>query len=227
MRSAFAFLILSLSVVACVHKPVAEPKVDAKWVEQVSRDHNHQVLKCYETALKKDRKLQGHVLLELDATVVGAVRDVRVKDSLSPDFDACVVAAAKSWTYPWLKSETLAIQENYRLYLNADGQPMSEFSGPGMDKEVVRATVKAHLPEVQQCYSNRLRRMPGLAGKLVLQWDILGSGEVTNVTVKQSLDPQVDKCVAEKLAKWKFPQPPNNMVANVSYPFQFMPATAK
>jgi hypothetical protein len=213
---------------ACAQKPVTEePKVEAQWVEQVSRDHNHEVLKCYEEALKTDRQLQGHLHLDMDASATGAVSAVRVKESLAPGFDACVSEKAKSWTYPWIKKETLAIQETYRLYFGPQGQPMSEFSGPGMDPEVVRQTVQSHLAEVRACYTGRLRRAPGTSGKLVLQWDILGSGDVTNVAVKHSVDKVIDKCVSEKLAKWKFPSPPNNMVANVSYPFQFTPATAK
>jgi TonB family protein len=219
---------LALVLMSCAQKVLTEePKVDAKWVEGVAREHNHEVLKCYEDSLKVDKKTQGDLALELDTSALGAVTAVRVVKSVSTTLDECVSAKAKTWTYPWIKSETLAIQERFRLYLNAEGNPMAGFSGPAMDHEVVRESVRAHLSEVQQCYSARLKRVPQLKGKLVLQWDILGSGEVTNVKVKESVDPVVDKCVADKLAKWKFPAPPNNMVANVSYPFQFTPATTK
>lgn len=212
---------LLLALGACAQKPVTEePKVDAKWVEQVGRDHNHEILKCYEEALKKDKKLEGDLLLSLDAGSDGRVTNVRVKDSVAPGLDACAIEKAKGWTYPWIKSETVSIQDSFHLFLK-DGQPYAEFRGPGMDKDLVRGVVSSHHDQVRQCYETRLKRGRKLAGKMVLQWDILGSGDVTNVRVKQSIDPQIESCVIAQLQKWKFPSPPNNMVASITYPFTF------
>jgi hypothetical protein len=214
-------MVLVTLISACAQKPVEEPKVDVKWVEQVSREHNHEILKCYESALKKDDKLQGDLAIELDTKASGAVEAVRIKHSVSPELDACAQRQAQGWTYPWIKTPTTAIQENYHLSFGGDGQPRVAFSGPGMDREQIRSTVKSHLPEVRSCYERALKYKPALAGKLVLEWEVLGSGTVNNIVVREPLDPTVDKCVVDRLAKWKFPQPPNNIVAKVVYPFIF------
>lgn len=228
MKRGLIFLALILG--ACAEKPVTEePKVDAKWVEGVSREHNHEVLKCYESALKKNKKIQGNLQLEVDTAASGDASAAIVKQGVSPDVDACVTAQAKAWKYPWLKAETKRIQENYHLYLNGEGNPMSEFGGPAMDQDQVKITVRTHLSEVQECYAKGVSKKSALraGGKLILTWDILGSGEVTNVKTKEWFDPGVDRCIAEHVSKWKFPPPPNNMVANVTYPFTFEGPTVK
>lgn len=212
-------VVLAIAV-GCAHKQAQEPNVDAKWVEEVSRRHNHEVLKCYEDALKQDRSLQGMLTLELDTDQNGAAQNVRVRQGVSEVLNACVVSRAKSWSYPWIKKETLSIQENYKLYLR-NQQPYSEFSGPGMDREQIKAIVQANWEDVEACYERVLRRKPSTRGTLTLEWYILGSGEVTQVAVIQPLEPALDKCVVERVSKWKFPHPPNYMSARVSYPFEF------
>lgn len=218
----FVLIVITLVVAKCATKKVEEPAVDAQWVEKVGADHNHEVLKCYEQSLKKNSQLSGDFALEMDADHAGVVTDVRVKKSLDKGFDACVVARARSWNFPWITKQTFSIQDPYRLYLQ-NGQPMAEFGGVGVDKEAVRVIVREHVSEVRKCYENRLRTKPELSGKLVLQWDINRDGVVANPMASQALDAEVDNCVIDKLKTWKFPEPPNNRVAKVSYPFVFSP----
>ncbi len=225
MRSLFNILVLSVMsiiVVKCATKKVEDPLVDSQWIEQVGAEHNHEVLKCYEQSLKKNAKLSGDFALEMDADRAGDVTDVRVKKSLDKDFDVCAVAKARAWKYPWITKQTFSIQDPYRLYLK-DGQPMAEFGGVGMDKEAVRVIVREHISEVRKCYENRLRTKPDLSGKLILNWEINRDGVVANPVASVPLDKEVDNCVIDKLKKWKFPEPPNNRVASVSYPFEFTP----
>lgn len=212
---------LFIQLTACAQKPVQEPNVDVKWVEQVSRQHNHEILKCYEQALKKNDKLQGDLALELDAKAGGDVQSVRIKKSVSKELDECAKKQAGTWNYPWIKSEVSSIQENYRLSLSSDGQPRAAFSGPEMDREQIRTTLKKHDEEIRSCFEQALKYKPSLSGKLVLEWEVIGSGSVNTITVVEPLDPTLDRCMVNKLAKWKFPQPPNHIVAKVKYPFVF------
>ncbi len=221
-RFCLSYLIgLSAVMVGCAQRPVKIPAVDPKWVEEVAREHNHEVLKCYEAALKVDKSLQGDLVMEVDAGDQGSAVAVRLVQGLSAGFNDCVVAKAKLWKYPWIKEPMLSIQENYRLNLNDSGQPVSSYLGPRMDRKQVQLIVQTHTNEIEQCYAKTLRSRPNTEGTLEISWDIFEAGEVTNIKVVKPLEPNLDKCIVKSLAKWRFPPPPNKIVSRVSYPFEF------
>ena len=90
-----------------------------------------------------------------------------------------------------------------------------------IDREAVRRVVRAGLKEVRACYEKELNRNPGIEGKVVIEWDIGEQGKVLAAKVKStSLDnSSVESCIVARLKTWRFPEPPPNLVATVSYPF--------
>lgn len=90
----------------------------------------------------------------------------------------------------------------------------------GMDKEVIRRTVRSHVKDISACYNEALEKKPDLQGKLVMQWDIGKKGKVADVRVVRSVDPLVDDCVALKIESWVFPiEPKGDQVGRVIFPF--------
>lgn len=90
----------------------------------------------------------------------------------------------------------------------------------GMDKEVIRRTVRSHVKDISACYNEALEKKPDLQGKLVMQWDIGKKGKVSEVRIVRSVDPLVDDCVALKIEGWVFPiEPTGDQVGRVVFPF--------
>jgi TonB family protein len=79
----------------------------------------------------------------------------------------------------------------------------------GLDKEIVRRVVRAHLNEVRYCYEEALPRQPTLAGRVVAQFTIAPTGRVlVSVLQTSSLgSPAVEACIVAATRRWQFPQP--------------------
>ncbi len=91
-----------------------------------------------------------------------------------------------------------------------------------IDKEAVAKVINSHLAEVSACYERALLREPGLAGKIVLEWNISTSGTVTTAKTKSSTmkSSAVEACILTSLKTWKFP-PAKGAGVVISYPFLF------
>lgn len=91
-----------------------------------------------------------------------------------------------------------------------------------IDKEAVAKVINSHLAEVSACYERALLREPGLAGKIVLEWNISTSGTVTTAKTKSSTmkSSAVEGCILNSLKTWKFP-PAKGAGVVISYPFLF------
>ncbi len=91
-----------------------------------------------------------------------------------------------------------------------------------IDKEAVAKVINSHLSEVSACYERALLREPGLAGKIVLEWNISVSGTVTTAKTKSSTmrSSAVEACILTALKTWKFP-PAKGAGVVISYPFLF------
>lgn len=97
-----------------------------------------------------------------------------------------------------------------------------------IDKEAVRRVVRAGLREIRGCYErelNKLEKGQRLEGKVVISWEIVAKGRAANVKVKSTTlgNAFVENCVRDRLAGWIFPEPPEGMSADVTYPFSFKP----
>lgn len=93
----------------------------------------------------------------------------------------------------------------------------------GISKDQIRKVVRAHIGEVRDCYNQGLQRDPELAGRLVVGFEIAGSGAVKQATIRESTiaDAEVGTCIAAKVQAWQFPAA--NAATTVEYPFVLEP----
>lgn len=96
------------------------------------------------------------------------------------------------------------------------------FSGT-IDREAIRRVIRENQRQIQACYEKSLNKNPNLYGKVILEWVIVGSGRVSSARVSSSTlrSSEVENCVLSRLRTWKFPEPPPDQEAVVSYPFLF------
>jgi hypothetical protein len=91
-----------------------------------------------------------------------------------------------------------------------------------IDKEAVAKVINSHLHEVSSCYERALLKTPGLAGKIVLEWQITTAGAVGFAKTKSSTmqSPAVESCILTALKAWRFP-PAKGAGVLITYPFMF------
>jgi len=96
----------------------------------------------------------------------------------------------------------------------------------GLDSDIIRRIVRAHLPEVRYCYNQALARDPQAKGRVAVQFMIGGAGQVTSAAAIDSevRDPALPACVAQAVRRWKFPRAEGSGSTVVTYPFVFAPA---
>ncbi|HUS64979.1 MAG TPA: AgmX/PglI C-terminal domain-containing protein, partial [Kofleriaceae bacterium] len=98
-----------------------------------------------------------------------------------------------------------------------------------LDKDVIRSSVRALLPMIQECYEEGLERAPSLQGDIVVHFTIDGEPEVGGVIGESSIvtesttlvDPQVLECVQETMYGIEIEPPSGGGVVEVTYPFRF------
>ena len=91
-----------------------------------------------------------------------------------------------------------------------------------IDKEAVAKVINSHLHEVSSCYERALLKTPGLAGKIVLEWQITVTGSVGYAKTKSSSmqSAAVESCILTVLKTWRFPAAKGAGVV-ITYPFMF------
>jgi hypothetical protein len=95
----------------------------------------------------------------------------------------------------------------------------------GLDKAVIQATIAKYLSQVRACYETGLRRKPGMAGQVSMNFEIGGTGRLNYSKVaKSSLgDAEVGDCIAARMMTWDFPKPVGGVNVKVNYPFLLRP----
>ncbi len=83
--------------------------------------------------------------------------------------------------------------------------------------------IRRHINEVKYCYQNELQGNPDLYGRVVINFSIMGNGQVAASKVERSTmkNVRVESCVTRAVRRWLFPKPKNGGVVVVSYPFVF------
>lgn len=96
---------------------------------------------------------------------------------------------------------------------------------PGVDKDIIRRVVRAHINEVRHCYNQGLARRPNLRGRVAVQFTIGPRGTVPLSVVAESSvkDANVGRCIAKAVKRWRFPKPRFGGNAIVTYPFVLNP----
>ncbi len=95
-----------------------------------------------------------------------------------------------------------------------------------LDREIIRRTIRRHLNEIRFCYEQELSTHRTLAGRMVVQFSIAGSGQVLTSVMQSSTlgNVRVENCAVQAVRRWEFPKPEAGGLVNVSYPFVFAPA---
>jgi hypothetical protein len=91
----------------------------------------------------------------------------------------------------------------------------------GLDKDLIRRVVRAHINEVRHCYNQGLARDPNLKGRVSVQFQIGATGKVPTANVSESdlKDKSVSNCIASAVRRWQFPKPQGGGTVIVTYPF--------
>lgn len=94
-----------------------------------------------------------------------------------------------------------------------------------MDSTVIRRVVRRHERELRDCYDRYLPQNPTMAGRVEVSFMIDSAGAVSNATVASSTlgMPGAESCMTTRLRRWRFPEPDDGGVVNVSFPFDFAP----
>ena len=95
-----------------------------------------------------------------------------------------------------------------------------------LDKKVIKEVIREHHKEVRACYEVELVRQPDLAGRVLSQFTISTTGNVTDVVLRESTvgNPAIEDCLRKHLLTWKFPKPHGGGTVDVIYAFDFFPS---
>jgi hypothetical protein len=102
----------------------------------------------------------------------------------------------------------------------ASGTTTGDLGGYTADE--IDRVVKSHAGAVRACYQKALASTPGLAGKLVVTFQIDGDGAVTSTTIAKGstlVSKPARACIQAQLMRLAFP--PKAVSATVTYPFVF------
>jgi len=102
--------------------------------------------------------------------------------------------------------------------------PVSAHADEGqLNKDAIKALVQKHRAEIKQCYEAGLTDNPSLAGKVVVDFTIGSTGEVTEASVKESTlgREDIDACLVSVVDGWRFDPPKGGGFVRVTYPFIF------
>lgn len=93
-----------------------------------------------------------------------------------------------------------------------------------LDKELIRQVIQRNMGQIRYCYEKELQRKPDLAGKVVIRFEISGSGSVPNAKVHSGTtlrDAALGECITVRIRNWRFPEPKGGGKVIVTYPFVF------
>lgn len=99
----------------------------------------------------------------------------------------------------------------------------------GLDKDIVRRIVRAHLNEVRHCYNLGLSAKPDLSGRVEVNFVVGPQGRVLTAVVARSTlgHGAAANCIAKATKRWKFPKPRSAGTVTVRYPFVLTPGSQR
>lgn len=234
-----------------VSRPERDGRLYVEVIRRGIRSHIMEVKDCYESGLRRNRSLQGRVVVEFVISLSGQVSRSGLVNSTLGDAttESCVVAVVGRWMFPSPRNG-LPVKVSYPFVLttasgtsaaltppepladadfavgSSDGPvvPPSERHG-SLDKEVIRRVIRRNINAVRYCYEGGLRRDPLLAGRIMVQFVISPSGPVSSSALENSTmgDAAVESCVVAAVGRWVFPSPRGGGSITVSYPFVLTP----
>lgn len=96
-------------------------------------------------------------------------------------------------------------------------------SGEGLSKNQIREVVSSSMGQVRACYERALKSAPSLAGRVVVDWQVSATGDVTTAGIRTDSigDLGLQSCIVETVKGWAFP--PATAATPVSFPFTLKP----
>lgn len=96
----------------------------------------------------------------------------------------------------------------------------------GLEKEEIGRVIRRYLNQVRYCYDRELTRNPNLAGKVVVNFTIAGTGKVVGSDVVETSleDAVVQECILKVMNRMQFPAPRGGGIVVVTHPFIFQSA---
>ena len=92
-----------------------------------------------------------------------------------------------------------------------------------LDKAIIRRVINKNRQAIKYCYDKELQKKKDLHGKIVVTFVISPTGSVVKSTIRESTmkNASVEKCIAGRVRRFKFPAPKGGGIVEVSYPFIF------
>lgn len=90
-----------------------------------------------------------------------------------------------------------------------------------LEREDIRQVVRRNEAQVRGCYERVLAGNPNLAGRVTIQFIIIGDGsvEVSRLDSSTLGSPSAEACIAEAACGWHFPKTNGGGQVIVTYPF--------
>jgi hypothetical protein len=132
------------------------------------------------------------------------------------------VSATVPTDFKGLNNKIYAMRSS--LYEHATGKVAEPMLGE-LDKGLIEEIVDSNQYQLQLCFELALKRNRNTAGRMEWQWVLNSKGQITAIDLVASTikDPQMAKCVKEKILGWKFPRPRHGSI-EIVHPFVFKPA---
>jgi len=92
-----------------------------------------------------------------------------------------------------------------------------------LDKQIIRRVINKNRQSIKYCYDKELQKKKDLHGKIVVKFVIAPNGRVVKSSIRESTmgNKTVEKCIASRIKRFKFPAPKGGGIVEVSYPFIF------
>jgi hypothetical protein len=106
----------------------------------------------------------------------------------------------------------------------ADVRQLQPEVSAGLDSDIVRRIVRAHIKELRTCYGKSMTKQPKLAGRITIAFEIGTNGKVSSASVHEvALEPAdeaLPKCFVQAFKRWTFPKPRGTDPVRVTYPLE-------
>ena len=93
----------------------------------------------------------------------------------------------------------------------------------GLTREQVEEVIARNMGQIRYCYEKNLQSVPGLKGRVAVNFVIGASGRVSTARVQHSSvdSSKLEGCMIARLKDFRFPQPVGGVNVQVQYPFSF------
>ncbi len=101
--------------------------------------------------------------------------------------------------------------------------PLKPIVAGGLDREQIQRAIRTQRNAIRHCYEKALQTKPDLQGKVRTKFVIGADGRVLTAAIVDSTmgDGDVDRCIAQRVKRVKFPQVRGGGAVVVTYPFLF------